>query len=292
MRHLISVPLIVLFLLMISAVACNRERLEPDPGARPSFSADTVTFDTVFTTIGSSTLYLKVYNRNNRPLLIQSVTLAGGESSFFRLNIDGVSSYGEHDIEIPPDDSLFIFIAVTVDPTNVNNPVVIKDSIVFNTQGALQDVKLIAYGQDVHLINGDIIGTQTWINDKPYLIYNSMAVDTGQVLTIDEGTQIFLHRNSSMIIWGTLLVNGTTEKPVVFRMTDWRSSMTLPGNGAPCFDPSIRNKINYAVIKNGIAGIRLDFFRLSGSAAGNVKQHHHECILCLNLCLWCGNNLL
>jgi hypothetical protein len=262
MRHLISVPLIVMFLLMISAVACNRERLEPDPGARPSFSADTVTFDTVFTTIGSSTLYLKVYNRNNRPLLIQSVTLAGGESSFFRLNIDGVSSYGEHDIEIPPDDSLFIFIAVTVDPTNVNNPVVIKDSIVFNTQGALQDVKLIAYGQDVHLINGDIIGTQTWINDKPYLIYNSMAVDTGQILTIDEGTQIFLHRNSSMIIWGTLLVNGTTEKPVVFRNDRLEEFYDIVAGqwGTLYFDPiSKGNKINYAVIKNGIAGIQIGF---------------------------------
>ena len=113
-------------------ITCNREILDPDPHALPGFSTDTVTFDTVFTTIGSATLSFKVYNRSNRPLVISSIDLAGGDASFFRLNIDGEPKRRLSNVEIPPDDSLFIFIAVTVDPTNVNNPVVIKDSIIFN----------------------------------------------------------------------------------------------------------------------------------------------------------------
>jgi hypothetical protein len=254
--------ILIPFLFVFSVIACNHDRLEPDPGARPSFSTDTVTFDTIFTTIGSATLHMMVYNNSNRPLVIQSIALAGGEQSFFRLNIDGVSATSQRDIEIPPDDSLYIFIAVTVDPTNLNNPVVIKDSIVFITQGMQQDVKLIAYGQDVHLINGEIIGTQTWINDKPYLIYNSMAVDTGQVLTILAGTQVYFHRNSSMIIWGTLLVNGTWEQPVVFQNDRLEVFYdAIAGQwGTLYIDPiSKGNKINHAIIRNGIAGIQIGY---------------------------------
>jgi hypothetical protein len=261
-RWRLSGRFLVSFLFIVSLVACNHDQFDPDPGARPSFSTDTVTFDTIFTTIGSVTLHMKVYNRSSRPLLIQSIALAGGEQSFFRLNIDGLPATSQRDIEIPPDDSLYIFIAVTVDPTNVNNPVVITDSILFDTRGTLQNVKLIAYGQDVHLINGEIIRTQTWTNDKPYLIYNSMAVDTGQVLTIMEGTHIYLHRNSSMIIWGTLLVNGTWEQPVVFqndRLEEFYD--VIAGQwGTLYIDPiSKGNKIKHAVIRNGIAGIQIGY---------------------------------
>src|SRR5512133_3648719 len=175
---------LITILIVAITVACNRRELDPDPDAMPSFSTDTVTFDTIFTTIGSATLNFKIYNHSNRPLLISSIDLAGGSSSFFRLNIDGDPYSSVRNIEIPPDDSLFVFVAVTIDPNNQNNPLVVKDSILFNTNGRLQDVKLIAYGQDVHLINGDIIPGQVWSADKPYLIYNSMAVDTGEIITI------------------------------------------------------------------------------------------------------------
>lgn len=252
----------VMLLFLICLLSCTRDHLDPDPDARPSFSNDTITFDTIFTTIGSATMSLKVYNRSKRPLLISSIALAGGNNSFFRLNINGVNSTSESKVEIPADDSLYIFIAVTVDPTNSNNPIVIKDSIVFSTSGSLQDVKLIAYGQDVHLINGDIIASQTWTRDKPYLIYNSMAVDTGQVLIIEEGTQIFFHRNSSLIIWGSLLVNGTWENPVVFQNDRMEEYYDIVAGqwGTIYIDPvSTGNKINHAIIKNGIAGIQIGF---------------------------------
>lgn len=251
---------VLLFILYVGA--CNRDFLDPDPNALPSFSADTITFDTVFTTIGSATLYFKVYNTSSRPLVIQSISLAGGDQSFFRLNIDGVSSSARNNVEIPSDDSLFIFVAVTVDPTNSNNPVVIKDSVLFNTQGVIRDVKLIAYGQDIHLINGEVIETQTWTKDKPYLVYNSMAVDTGQVLTIEEGTKIYFHRNSSMIVWGRLLVNGTWENPVVFQNDRLEEFYDVVAGqwGTIYIDPvSTGNKINYAIIKNGIAGIQIGY---------------------------------
>src|SRR5690554_3728431 len=56
-----------------------------------SFSVDTVLFDTVFTTVGSTTKRFKIYNTSNRPVKIDHVILEGGQSSPYRVNLDGVS---------------------------------------------------------------------------------------------------------------------------------------------------------------------------------------------------------
>lgn len=240
--------------------ACEREQLEPDPDARPYFSNDTVSFDTVFTTIGSATLNFKVYNHSNRPLLISSIRLAGGDESFFRLNIDGEPSSFVQQIEVPPDDSLYIFVTVRIDPNNRNNPMIVKDSVVFSANGRLQDVKLIAYGQDVHLIQGEILNTQTWTKDKPYLIYKSVAIDTTATLTIEAGTQIYFHDRSSMIVWGRLLANGSASEPVVFqndRLEEFYD--IIPGQwGTVYIDPISRgNVMDHVIIRNSIAGIQI-----------------------------------
>src|SRR4030042_6522627 len=90
---------ITFLFLVFLAISCNRDFLNPDPDALPKFSCDTVTFDTIFTTIGSTTMNFKVYNTSDRPLLISSIELAGGESSYFRLNIDGSPSVRENNVE-------------------------------------------------------------------------------------------------------------------------------------------------------------------------------------------------
>ena len=107
-------------------------------------------------------------------------------------------------------------MAVTIDPLNENNPLLIKDSVVCMVNSNQQDVKLLAYGQDVHLFKGEIFETQTWINDKPYLIVNSAALDSNEMLTIEPGTQIFLTHNSSLIVWGKIQAFGTYENPIIF----------------------------------------------------------------------------
>lgn len=260
MKKSLSVSLLVI--IVYSLISCNPRISDFDTGALPYFSTDTISFDTVFTTIGSATHSFKVYNHSTKPMLISEISLAGGETSFFRLNIDGFSTVSENNVEIPPKDSLFIFVEVTVDPTNTNNPVLIKDSIVFDANGTLKDVKLIAFGQDVHLINGEIITTQTWVNDKPYLVYNSMAVDTGQTLTIEEGVCIYFHHQSSMIVWGTIIVNGTWGLPVIFQNDRLEPFyQTIAGQwGTLYIDPiSTGNIINHAVIRNSIAGIQIGY---------------------------------
>jgi hypothetical protein len=245
---------------IIFMLSCREEDFYTEPGAVLGFSTDTVSFDTVFSTIGSTTLSFKVYNPHDKPVMISTVYFGGGENSFYRMNFDGESGSVFNNIEIPPKDSLFVFIEVTIDPLGVNNPMIVKDSLIFITNGAYQDIKLIAYGQDVHLIDGEIIKTAAWSADKPYLIIHSMAVDTGHTLTIGQGAHIFLHDRSSMVIWGKILVNGTKDAPVIFEGDRLEEPYRIISGqwGTIYIDPiSTGNVINYAIIRNSIAGIQI-----------------------------------
>ena len=73
------------------------------------------------------------------------------------------------------------------------------------------DIDLQAYRQNAHYINGAYIGTETWQNDKPYVIINSAAVDTGEILTIQKRCRIYMNQNSKLIVFGSLIGIGTKE---------------------------------------------------------------------------------
>jgi hypothetical protein len=259
---------------LILFFSCRKDPIV-NPDAKLEFSTDTVLFDTIFTTIGSTTKNFRIYNRHSQPLTVDRIQLAGNSGSTFRLNINGRQVNRLENIEIPARDSIYIFVEVTLNPNNQNTPLVVQDSVVFQTNGNTQDVKVIAFGQDVHLVNGQIFKTEKWVNDKPYLVYNSMLVDSLETLTIDPGTRIYFHKRSSMLVQGTLIVNGTLEEPVSFlgdrlehqydeypgQWGGWREfddgGVYLYG-GIHFIQGSKDNVINYAVIKNAMKGIQVD----------------------------------
>ena len=41
---------------------------------------------------------------------------------------------------------------------------------------------------------------EVWNNDKPHVIYGYVIVDPNCQLTINEGTNIYLHKNSGIIV--------------------------------------------------------------------------------------------
>ncbi len=249
-----------LLILTISVIliytGCDKEEILKDPEARLFFSKDTVSFDTIFTSIGSTTRQLKVYNRYNKTLRISEIRLAGGALSPFRINIDGVSGFRQNNIEILPKDSLYVFIQVTIDPKNSNAPLLVHDSILFTTNGAVQDVDLVAWGQDMHLILADTIHTSTqWPADKPYLIRYYLIVDSLQTLTLEPGTRIYMHRDAVIEIRGTLRSQGTLDQPVRIQGDRLEEDyQDIPGQWlALAFSPSSTdNVLEYTDIRNGV----------------------------------------
>lgn len=264
--------LAILFLIITS---CTKEKFLTGGDIKLQFSTDTVSFDTIFTSIGSTTKWLRVKNPGSSGVTVPKIYLAGGENSPFRINIDGTGAPELDDVRISSGDSIYIFVEVTVDPTGQNNPLVIQDSIVFDNGNSTQHVDLIAFGQDFHLLDGKVIKTQHWQNDKPYLVYNSVLVDSLETLSIDPGCRIYFHRGSSLFVKGTLKVQGTLDEPVKFlgdRLEhdyddvpgQWGAYSVLQDKskyvygGIHFLKGSKDNVIDYAIIKNANKGIQLD----------------------------------
>ncbi len=257
---------IAIALALLVLVNCNPERSYIlDNDATLTFSSDTVLFDTVFTTVGTATRVFMAYNPHNRFIKIDDINLAGGNQSPFRLNVDGAPGIDFTDYEIAPGDSMYIFVEATLDPNNMNNILRIQDSIVFSVNGNIQDVDLVAWGQDVHMIKDSILDySTTWVADKPYLIINYLAVDTLQTLTIEEGVEIYMHRDAFFYVLGTLQIQGSLDNPVIIQGDRLEPEyQDQPGYGGQWygiyFAPgSMDNIVDHAVIWNGTIGLQSD----------------------------------
>jgi hypothetical protein len=269
-----------LLLTGIAMSACRKEDTLYQGSASLNFSEDKILFDTLFTTIGSSTYILKVSNPYDDKLNIERIALARGSQSNFRMNVDGVSGITFNNVEIPAHDSIYIFVEVTIDPTATSTPYLITDSILFTTNGNLQDVDLIAYGRDAYFIIADrhiqglppfkiVAGEHTdttWTSQKPIVIYGYAVVDSTATLRIEAGTEIYFHSAGGLWIYkgGCLKVTGTKDNPVIFdgdRPEDYFDDMPGQWDRIWINEGSVDNEINYAVIKNGFIGIQAEFLQ-------------------------------
>jgi hypothetical protein len=223
------------------------------------FSEDTVVFDTVFTTLGSTTKQFKIYNRENRTLKIDEIELMGGESSPFRINVDGIGATIVNDIELEGGDSLFVFVEVTLAINGQNLPIVVEDSIRFKTNGKDQFVNLAVWGQDAYFHYNDL-NEGTWPNDKPHVIFGYAAVDSAKTLNIQAGTTIHMHKNAILYVYkGSLNIDGALGQEVTFQGDRLESDYDeVSGQFYGIYFQEARpSTINYAIIKNGISGVHL-----------------------------------
>lgn len=228
--------------------------------ANITFSVDTVLFDTVFTTLGSSTQQFKIYNPDPKTILLQEVELMGGKNSPFRLNLDGVSGIRFSDLSIEGGDSLFAFIDVTLNVSGKNYPVVIEDSVRIRTNNRNQYLKLVVWGQDAYFHRKEIISESVWKNDKPHVIYNYAAVDSAKTLTIEAGTKIYMHKDAILYVYkGELNIDGTKDKKVEIqgdRLESFYEDVSGQYYGI-YFQEAKSSTINHAHIFNGTAGIHV-----------------------------------
>jgi len=272
----------LLFLIILSS--CRRQDNFFEGSAKLRFSVDTLVFDTVFTTVGSVTKRFKVYNDYDQDLEIEQISLAGSNNSPYRLNIDGMDSNTATDVLLRAKDSLHIFVETTIDPNNSNNPLIHTDSVTFLTNGRLQDVDLVAWGQDAHFYynnsfvefdNGDpdvpndtlfyysISEPTVWGNDKPHVIYGNVIVHDGGTLDVEAGANVHLHHNSNILIaeGSSLKMMGELSAPILVasdRLDDFYSDLSGQWGRIWLMGGSMDNHIQYTTIKNGTIGLQVD----------------------------------
>ena len=234
------VGLSLLLFLAILWSSCRKDFDFEVSSGQLKFSRDTVFLDTIFTGISSSTYSLKVYNPTDADLRIPFVGLADGESSGYRLNVDGESGKTFSDIPILARDSLYLFIETTLDIGSLNqDEFLYTDAIRFGTGNSVQEVQLVTLIKDAVFLYPSTLadgsketislgtnpdGTEVVVqgfflqsdelnftNTKPYVIYGYAAVADGQTLAMAPGTRVHFHKDSG--IWvgpgASLQINGT-----------------------------------------------------------------------------------
>ena len=261
------------------------------------FSSDTVYLDTVFTSIGSSTYNLRIYNQANHNIKIGSIRLGQASDSQFRLNVDGMHGQDFNDIEILASDSIYVFIETTV---NIKDYAANAPEFLYNDQLLVdeQTVELITLVKDAIFLypkredgfkemiplgtdeEGNAFGIEgfylednelIFTNERPYVIYGYAGVPSEKTVRFEAGARIHFHDNSGLIAAESSSVHVLGEQSADAEMQEGEVIFegdrlepffeNIPGQwGAIWLTAGSTNHIfRHATIKNASVGILMDY---------------------------------
>ena len=277
---LISFTFITLFL-----SSCEEEPLLDVQDFDIGLSLDTLRFDTVLTEIGTITRFVKVFNNESQPIIINEISIPSAQESFFRINVDGIIGPSVEDVRIEAQDSIWVFVEATINPDSPlsQSPFIIEDQLIVRANETNLTVQLEAFGQNANYVPsrfsaGEITGvpcngTVVWDDPKPYVIYGVLAVDQCQ-LVIEAGAQIYVHGgiaindlgvfNDGILLateTGSIRSLGTAENPVRIQSDRLEPEFQdVPGQWSGIFiTPGSRNNVfNHTIVQHAIVGMSVD----------------------------------
>lgn len=312
---------LVIILFACALVACSEYRVSDDPSLRLSFSADTISFDTVFTEQGSATLQFMVYNRNASALMIDRIWMEDGEA--FRVNIDGEPKLDQlTNLQLNGGDSMFVFVRVTDFGKMADDGAIrIEDKLHFHLKnGATQQVLLEAFAKNATRL-GRIGKGRTYLSgytftaERPYILFDTIVVDG--LLKLEAGAALYMHNGACIFALGDVESNGTVDAPVVIRGDrldrlfdsvpysyaggswngiylesdqpqnyDWHYTDILSGNiGLYC----------YSTGKGGLSSLQLDGCRIHNHALYGLVLINTDALVtnteisnCASYCIYCS----
>lgn len=287
MKTLSSKNLFILAFCAVFAIffSCKKGDYIDSPDAS-LLVTDSVKFDTVFTAQGSTTQRFKIFNLNKQKLRLDEITLAGASQSSYQINVNGIAGTHFSNIEIDAGDSIYCFVRVNIDPTNVSSPFLVQDSIGIFYNGNKKYVQLQAYGQNaVYLTNTAITNDTVWKKNLPIVLLHDLTIPEGKTLTIEKGSKIYCHAKAGVLVNGRIVANGDTATADRINFATDRLDYTdnvdyknLAGAwpGLEFGQNSSGNMLNYVSIKNAIYAI-VD--TLNASVPSNMKLSLNGCIV-------------
>lgn len=202
---------------LISLPSCISDAVTTSSSDILTFSRDTVSFDTVFTDLGTPTARLVVFNNASKGLSISSIRFARPDTEF-SLNVDGVSGTEFRDIDILARDSIYIFIECLIPEDASNEPRLVTDDLLFVTNGVTQRVCLEAWGENVTRLKGVTLTEDMHLTaDRPYIVFDSLVVAPATTLYADPGTRILFHDGARLDVKGRMELRGAPGKFIHLR---------------------------------------------------------------------------
>ena len=233
-----------------------------------SFSADTVRMDTLFSTVPSATYGFWVHNNSGDGIRIQTARLERGGQSGFRVNVDG--SFLDPvatNFEVRKGDSLRVFVEVTTPENGTEGPQLVEDNLLLTLEsGVVQKINLRTWSWDAEKMNALRIKKDTTIeSSRPIVVYDSIVVDSGAVLTL-RNTQLYFHHDAHITVRGKLLAqNCLMRGDRLDHMFDYLPYDRVSGQwrGIRLMKLSLGNKIENCEIRNTQNAIVCDSAELS-----------------------------
>lgn len=298
-----QLPIFILAAMSIWLTACDDyDSFTTDRSATLRFSVEKVEFDTLITTVPSSTKTLVIYNRGDKGVRINEVRLAAGATSPFRVNIDGqdMSRTADRcvtDFEVRRRDSVIVRIEATLPDTDSDDPHLVTDDLVLTLEsGVVQRVPISVVGRDAYFLQKrTLTGNHTFTAQRPYVVYDTLKVAKGATLTLQAGAQLLFHEGAGLYVQGTLKATGTLAQPVTLRgdrtdhMFDYLPYDRLPGRweGVTIAPESRNNSLEYIDLHGANFGIRCEAntasgrkMKLSNSRIHNINGDGLDATLC------------
>ena len=292
---LFYINIFVLFALLGFCACDDGDSFSVSPGNLLTFQSDTISLDTVFSTVPSSTRSFWVYNKSGDGLRCTSVRLEGGNQSGFRVNVDGAylspeQGYKVNDIEVRNKDSVRVFVELTSPANMKSGPHKLEDNLVFELEsGKQQKVALKAWSWDAQFVRNLTVSRDTLLTQesggKPIVVYGKITVEEGATLTVGAGTTLYFHGDAGIDVSGRLVCKGTADENIVMRgdrldyMFDYLPYDRMSGQwqGIRLRETSYDNEIEYADIHSTFNGIQIDSSDVSRQTLRLANSIVHNC---------------
>ncbi|MFT5748788.1 MAG: hypothetical protein ACI93S_000035 [Ancylomarina sp.] len=255
MRCLIYSLIIFSFVYLITACD-NKEEFNHDSNFRLDFSKDSISFDTIFSGLPSTTKQLKIYNRSSKTIQINEISLENGDN--YRLNINGVNGNISKNVEIQSKDSLYIFINLNTPDIDQDEPRIIEDHLLFSFNSKILKFRLKSWTQDVIRFSKNELKTQIWSKGRPYYIEKDLTLEENNKLSIQAGTKIYFQKGAGLHIRGELNIEGSYKEPVFLgssRKEELYQNVPGQWKGLFFYTESKNNFISHLQLENSIKGI-------------------------------------
>ncbi|GAA4831440.1 right-handed parallel beta-helix repeat-containing protein [Algivirga pacifica] len=251
----------ILLSVIVLSWACTpqNELVSGDEDLRLSFSQDTVFFDTLFTSLPSTTQRFRIINPNEGAVNIDRISLSEN-SGVFSMIIHGKEGNTLEDIYLRGGDSLMVLVEARISASEETLPFVIEEQVVVEANGHNNTLWLQAWGQNAyfHRMGERISSAEIWAADRPHVVMDSLFIEETGALTIEKGSKIYFNNDAYMLIRGSLNVEGTPQDTVTFQHIRREEDYdTIAGQWLGLyFTPSSKNnRISGAYIKNAYDGV-------------------------------------